>query len=152
MADASTESKLVGELLQFLQQSPTPFHATANLASMFEQAGFRRLHEAESWELQANENCYVVRDDASLIAFRLAGNGLPESGIRLAGTHTDSPCLRIKPDPVIERHGYVQLGVEVYGGALLGPWFDRDLALAGRVEYETSSGERAAAACAESGQ
>src|SRR5690606_37265751 len=59
---------------------------------------------------------------------------------RMAGTHTDSPCLRVKPQPEVHRLGYVQLGVEVYGGALLNPWFDRDLSLAGRVHYLDGDG------------
>ncbi len=53
---------------------------------------------------------------------------------------TDSPCLKVKPQPEINRHKYVQLGVEVYGGLLLNPWFDRDLSLAGRVDYQDKKG------------
>jgi aspartyl aminopeptidase len=58
----------------------------------------------------------------------------------MAGAHTDSPCLRLKPRPELRRSGYLQLGVEVYGGALLNPWFDRDLSIAGRVSYATAGG------------
>ena len=60
---------------------------------------------------------------------------LAESGIRMAGAHTDSPCLMVKPQPEMLNNKYFQLGVEVYGGALLNPWFDRDLSLAGRLVY-----------------
>jgi aspartyl aminopeptidase len=56
----------------------------------------------------------------------------------LVGAHTDSPCLKVKPTPELTKAGYFQLGVEVYGGALLNPWFDRDLSIAGRVIYKTS--------------
>ena len=145
MAEQLFEDKLVGELLHFLRQSPTPFHATRNLSARFEQAGFSCLDEARSWSLEPGGSYYVTRDDASVIAFRLGNSKLSDSGFRLVGTHTDSPCLRIKPAPVFDRHGYTQLGIEVYGGALYGPWFDRDLALAGRVEYETVNGEKGAA-------
>ena len=58
-----------------------------------------------------------------------------ESGFRMIGAHTDSPCLKVKPNPEIVGNGYVQLGVQVYGGVLLAPWFDRDLSLAGRVSF-----------------
>ena len=59
----------------------------------------------------------------------------------MLGAHTDSPCLQVKPKPDVRKHGFYQLGVQVYGGALLNPWFDRDLSLAGRVTYKTRQGK-----------
>ena len=56
------------------------------------------------------------------------------------GAHTDSPCLKVKPKPELNRQGYFQLGVEVYGGALLNPWFDRDLSIAGRLVFDNGEG------------
>jgi len=77
---------------------------------------------------------FVTRNDSSIIAFTLNQN-LLEHGVSMVGAHTDSPCLKIKPNPEINQQHYLQLGVEVYGGVLLNPWFDRDLSLAGRVSY-----------------
>src|SRR5690625_7588537 len=68
-----------------------------------------------------------------------------ETEIRMVGAHTDSPCLKVKPQPELTRKRYAQLGVEVYGGVLMAPWFDRDLSLAGRVSYR-GEGERIASA------
>jgi aspartyl aminopeptidase len=122
-------------LIEFLKASPTPFHATATLAHRLEAAGFQQLDERSNWHTEAGGRYYVTRNDSSIIAFKLGKRPLTESGIRMVGAHTDSPCLRVKPQPELQRHGYFQLGVEVYGGALLAPWFDRDLSLAGRVTY-----------------
>jgi aspartyl aminopeptidase len=127
-------------LLQFLQQSPTPFHAVGNLSSMLEQSGFTKLDEGDSWKLEKKSAYYVVRNDSAIIAFRTGGSSLVDSGIRLCGAHTDSPCLKVKPAPAVNKLGYLQLGVEVYGGALLHPWFDRDLSIAGRVDYLADDG------------
>jgi len=125
-------------LLGFLDASPTPFHATLNMSMMFENAGFEQLDELSKWELEAGKKYYVTRNDSSVIAFtypKTAKNYL------MVGAHTDSPNLKLKPNPVIKEHGVVKFGVEPYGGVLLNPWFDRDLSLAGRISYENSAGE-----------
>jgi aspartyl aminopeptidase len=127
-------------LCAFIQASPTPFHAVAAMAAQLEGAGFTRLDEAAAWQLQPQGRYYVTRNQSSLIAFRLDMPSLLEQGWRMAGAHTDSPCLRLKPQPELLRNGYLQLGVEVYGGALLNPWFDRDLSLAGRVAFLNAKG------------
>ncbi len=128
-------TKLIESLLEFLGTSPTPFHAVKNMATELDNAGFQRLSEGDRWKLDNNERYYVIRGGSSIIAFSPAGCNPSEMGIRMVGAHTDSPCLKIKPQPEIIRNGYFQLGVEVYGGALLNPWFDRDLSMAGRVTY-----------------
>lgn len=122
-------------LIDFLKASPSPFHATATLARRLEAAGYRRLDEREPWPDQPGGRYYVTRNDSSLIAVQLGRRAPLDGGLRLVGAHTDSPCLRVKPQPELARQGYWQLGVEVYGGALLAPWFDRDLSLAGRVTF-----------------
>ncbi|PCI74190.1 MAG: M18 family aminopeptidase, partial [SAR86 cluster bacterium] len=127
-------------LLQFLQQSPTPFHAVANMATILDEAGFQRLDSSNSWNLEKSSRYYVVRNDSAVIAFKTGVGDLPDSGFRIVGAHTDSPCLKIKPHADASSQGYAQLGVEVYGGALLHPWFDRDLSIAGRVNYQNADG------------
>jgi len=129
------------ELIEFLKCSTTPFHAVECMSATLEKAGFKRLYEADSWKGLPAGKYYVCRNDSSIIAFNKAENEVTESGFRMVGAHTDSPCLKIKPNPEISKHSYYQLGVEVYGGALLNPWFDRDLSIAGRVTYKTSGGE-----------
>lgn len=129
------------KLMAFLQASPTPFHAVANMAREFEQAGFIALEEGAQWQLRPGEKYYVTRNGSSIVGFVYGKDTLATSGIRMAGAHTDSPCLKVKPHPELSRQGYYQLGVEVYGGVLLNPWYDRDLSLAGRVTYRNSQGQ-----------
>ena len=121
-------------LIDFIKSSPTPFHAVATMSAMLDEEGFQQLNEAEAWSIEQPGRYYVTRNDSSIIAFTLR-NDLVENGIRMVGAHTDSPCLKVKPNPEIVNKSYLQLGVEVYGGALLNPWFDRDLSLAGRVSF-----------------
>lgn len=122
-------------LLDFIDASPTPFHATQTMAQQLLAAGFVELLEGEQWALENGKKYFVTRNFSSLIAFVYSPNLFVNEGIRMMGAHTDSPCLRVKPNPEKTAQGYFQLGVEVYGGALLSTWFDRDLSLAGRVNY-----------------
>ncbi len=128
-------------LLGFLSRSPTPFHATRALAEQLAAAGFEELSEDEEWAVRPGGRYYTVRNGSSIIAFALGADIRQRSGIRMLGAHTDSPCLMVRPNPESHRFGYLQLGVEVYGGALLNPWFDRDLSLAGRVVVRDARGQ-----------
>jgi len=127
-------------LLAFIQQSPTPFHAAQTMSDLLETSGFVVLDESESWDLRQGGS-YLVKRDGSIIAFRVGRQSVLDSGIHLAGAHTDSPCLKVKPVAERSANGYLQLGVEVYGGALLNPWFDRDLSLAGKLSFLTEAGQ-----------
>ena len=136
---SSTDSEAFNQgLLAFINASPTPFHATQEMVRQLTVAGFKALNEAEKWDLTAGQGYFVTRNASSIIAFIYAPEYLNNKGLRMLGAHTDSPCLKVKPKPEMHRHGYFQLGVETYGGALLAPWFDRDLSIAGRVNYVDS--------------
>ena len=134
-------NNLTASLLDFLDKSPTPYHAVNNMAARLDDEGFVQLPERESWSLQVETRYYVIRGGSSIVAFVTAQQEPEEVGVRIVGAHTDSPCLKVKPQPEIVNNGYLQLGVEVYGGALLNPWFDRDLSIAGRVTYLDTANE-----------
>ncbi len=142
-----TQTTYFQQLLQFLVDSPTPFHATANLLQQFLDAGFTQLDEADDWqavlESTASTRYVITRNDSSLIAINLGTTrqSLVETGFRIVAAHTDSPCLKIKPNAQLSDKNYLQTAAEVYGGVLLNPWFDRDLSLAGRVSYLDDKGE-----------
>ncbi len=137
MSEAFNAERLT-RLCDFLQQSPTPWHATQNMAQRLEQAGFTRLEETANWQLTPGKRYYVTRNDSSLIAFQLPAGKL--SSLRMLGAHTDSPGLHLKPNATHYSAGWLQLGVQVYGGVLLAPWFDRELGLAGRVHVRHADG------------
>lgn len=121
------------ELLNFINASPTPFHAVEWMARTLECRGFIRLEEDESWDLEEGSDYYVTRNGSSIVAFTYPP--CAEKGYTVVGAHTDSPHLRLKPNPLTASAGVKRLGVEPYGGVLLNPWFDRGLGLAGRVVY-----------------
>ena len=124
------------QLFEFLADAPTPFHAVYEMRGWLQQAGYIELEEQNVWIINPGGRYFIVRNESSIIAWNMPVNtSLVDSGMRMVGAHTDSPCLKVKPNPETVRQGCLRLGVEVYGGALLNPWFDRDLSLAGRVSY-----------------
>ena len=119
------------DLLAFIDASPSPFHACANAAARLDAAGFTRVEEVDAWPATPGRR-YLVRD-GSLVAWSVPEGAEPGTPFRIVGAHTDSPNLRVKPRPDTGVAGARQLEVEVYGGALLNSWLDRDLGLSGRV-------------------
>ena len=130
-----TTPKDVTDLLQFINDSPSPYHAvqTAGFA-LKKNLKAATLSESETWSLKYGKTYVVTRDDGSLIAFTLPAKEMGKNlSFRIIGAHTDSPTLQLKPKPAKRLENYIRWGVAVYGGALHNSWLDRDLLIAGRV-------------------
>lgn len=130
------------DLCRFIDASPMPYHACAEAVRRLGEAGFSRLDEGEPWTLRAGHGYFVTRADTTVVAFRVGKDAPATTGFRVVGAHVDSPNLRVKPRPETTTLGYRQLGVEVYGGAILASWLDRDLGLAGRVTIAAPGGPK----------
>lgn len=133
----------VQQLLDFIDASPSPSHAVNSMEVRLQEFQFIKLNETEKWHLQAGGRYYVIRDDSSLIVFVLGQQSLVDTGFKLIGAHTDSPGLRIKPNPAMSSNGLLRLAVEIYGGPILATFTDRDLSLAGRISYKDEQGKLA---------
>ena len=126
-----TAADYVADLAAFIAASPSSYHAAAEAARRLDEAGFARLEETDAWSA-AEQRAYVVRDGA-IIAWVAPEQAGPTTPFRILGAHTDSPGFKLKPKPTTGSHGWLQAGVEVYGGPLLNSWLDRELELAGRL-------------------
>lgn len=125
------------DFLDFLSSSPSSFHAAAEVFRRLEAAGFIQQDPAAEWD--ATPGGHVVVRGGAVIAWWVPEGAGPDSAFRIVGAHTDSPGLMLKPQPALTRHGFAQVGVEVYGGPILSSWFDRDLAFAGVVALADGS-------------
>ncbi len=125
----------VQNLLDFIDASPSPWHAVKTVEARLAAFQFVKLDETAKWVLQPGGRYYVIRDDSSIIVFVQGQKPLLETGFKIIGAHTDSPGLRIKPNAASAMDGLLRLGVEVYGGPILATFTDRDLSLAGRISY-----------------
>ena len=126
------------DMMDFIQRAPTAFHAVAGLQAMLESAGYRRLNECETWQIEAGGRYYVTRNQSSIIAFRLPENR--GDHFQIAASHSDSPCFKLKPAAGREVQGLAVLNVEKYGGMIMSTWFDRPLSVAGRVIVGSGAG------------
>jgi aspartyl aminopeptidase len=124
----------IDDFAQFITASPSSYHAVAEAARQLTAAGFVRLFETDEWPVgeAADARFYVIRDGALVAWITPAGAG-PTTPFRILGAHTDSPGFKLKPKPTTSSNGWLQAGVEVYGGPLLNSWLDRELELAGRI-------------------
>lgn len=128
-------------LFEFLAEAVTPWHAAAALARRLTQAGFVELTEAEAWSLLPGQGYFFRRGGSALAAF-IAGTD-PTAGWSVAAAHTDSPGWRLKPS-MQKKHasGVVRIGTEVYGSPIHATWFDRPLAIAGRIFLRDAAGAK----------
>lgn len=126
------EYRYVEDLFQFINDSPTAFHAVDVMVKSLEKEGYRCLLEGESWKLEEGGRYYVTRNGSSLISFRIPA--ISFKGFQIMASHSDSPCLKIKENPEVKsERAYVRLNVEKYGGMLCSSWLDRPLSVAGRI-------------------
>ena len=129
----------VQHLLDFIDASPSPWHVIKSVEAQLASFNFKKLDETLSWTLESGGRYYVVRDESSVIIFVLGQKPLVETGFKMIGAHTDSPGLRVKPNAATGVDGLLRLGVEIYGGPILATFTDRDLSLAGRVNYKDTN-------------
>ncbi len=120
------------DLADFVHSSPSSFHAAAEVARRLAHAGFTALDETRPWPAQPGAKQFVVRDGA-IIAWVVPEDATAETAFHILGAHSDSPAFALKPQPTTGRLGWLQVGVEIYGGPLLNSWLDRELRLAGRL-------------------
>ncbi|HEY8701792.1 MAG TPA: M18 family aminopeptidase [Arthrobacter sp.] len=131
MPSLSSAEDHIRDLGAYVSASPSSFHAVQEAARRLEGAGFTGLDERETWE--GGPGKYFLVRDGALIAWVVPEGAGPATGFNILGAHTDSPSFKLKPKPTTGAHGWLQAGVEVYGGPLLNSWLDRELQLAGRL-------------------
>ena len=134
------ERKQAKDLLDFIYNSPTAFHAVETVKKILDENGFREIKESDTWQLKSRDKYYVIKNDSSIMAFIVGDEKIEETGLRLIGAHTDAPGFRVKPNPQMISEGkYVKLNTEMYGGPIISTWYDRPLALAGKVAIKGAS-------------
>ncbi|RFU30592.1 hypothetical protein B7463_g5733, partial [Scytalidium lignicola] len=131
------------DFLDFVNASPTPYHAVQSAIKRLTAAGFQEIKERDSWSssLRPGGKYYLTRNGSSIVAFAIGQKWKSGNPIAMVGAHTDSPCLRIKPVSKKSGAGFLQVGVETYGGGIWHTWFDRDLSIAGRAMVKDQNGD-----------
>lgn len=134
------ELEFAQELIDFIYESPTAFHAVDTIKKRLHHSGFIEVREDETWNLKKDGKYFVTKNDSAIAAFVLGIGNLEERGFKIIGAHTDSPTFRIKPAPEMVSEGnYIRLNTEVYGGPILNTWLDRPLGVAGRITVRSEN-------------
>lgn len=127
-------------LLEFLQLSPTCFHAVETIEGYLRENGYKPLQESQPWELEAGGKYYVTRNRSSILSFRIPSKNF--TGFQIVASHCDSPTFKIKENPEKDvKKAYIQLNTEKYGGMIFTSWMDRPLSVAGRVMIREAEGK-----------
>ncbi|KAL8999466.1 MAG: hypothetical protein Q9169_001671 [Polycauliona sp. 2 TL-2023] len=131
------------DFISFLNASPTPFHAVHSAKQRLLKAGFDEIKEKDQWGsiCKPGGKYFLTRNGTTISAFAIGKQWKSGGPIAMIGAHTDSPTLRVKPVSNKQAEGFIQVGVETYGGGLWHTWFDRDLSIAGRAMVKTDQGE-----------
>src|SRR6056297_3857736 len=123
-------------LIEYLKNGASPFHVVDETVEILEKNNFEKLDIKSKWNIKENKKYYVIKNDSAVIAFTTGNKQNLDSGFKIVGAHTDSPSLKIKPQPEFKDEDYyLKLNTEVYGGPILNTWFDRPLTLAGRISF-----------------
>ncbi|XWS60293.1 hypothetical protein CRYUN_Cryun07bG0023900 [Craigia yunnanensis] len=131
---------VVFDLINFLNVSPTAFHAVDEAKKRLQKVGYEQVLEREDWKLEAGKRYFFTRNHSTIVAFAIGKKYVAGNGFHIVGAHTDSPCLKLKPVSKVTKGGYLEVGVQTYGGGLWHTWFDRDLTVAGRVMIKEEKG------------
>ena len=127
----------------YLTESPDPYHAVQNSVNKLKEAGYVQLSRRGPFagKIEPGGKYYYTVNSTALVAFAVGKQYVPGNGFKIIGGHTDSPNLKVKPLSKRSMGGYIQLGVECYGGGLWHTWLDRDLGISGRVLVRTKNEE-----------
>ena len=129
-------------MVEFINESWTAYHAVASAKKRLLAAGFSEISERDVWTLAPGGRYFFTRNMSTLVAFAVGKEYQSGNGITIIGAHTDSPCPKLKPNAHVESRGFIQVGLQPYGGGLWHTWFDRDLGIAGRVIVRRDGGTR----------
>ncbi len=130
--------QITKELIDFITESTDCYHAVQNIKNELDKFGYKELSESDTWDLENGGRYYTTRNLSSIIAFEI-----PEAeynGFMITASHSDSPCYKIKPEPIVNDGVYVRLSTEKYGGTIAYSWLDRPLGVSGRLALKTENG------------
>ncbi|XP_076937096.1 putative aspartyl aminopeptidase [Bidens hawaiensis] len=143
MAANKEEAAVAADLIDFLNASPTAFHAVDEAKRQLKAAGYEQIFERGDWNLKPGNKYFFTRNYSTILAFAIGKKYAAGNGFHIVGAHTDSPCLKLKPLSKVSKGGYLEVGVQTYGGGLWHTWFDRDLTIAGRMIIKQGKGDSA---------
>nr|CAB3475562.1 unnamed protein product [Digitaria exilis] len=81
-ASSAATPSIVAGLLDYLNESWTHFHATAEAKRQLLDAGFKLLSESDDWDLQPGGRYFFTRNMSCLVAFAIGENTVNSDGFK----------------------------------------------------------------------
>eukprot|EP00927_Polykrikos_kofoidii_P063159 TRINITY_DN57989_c0_g1_i1.p1 TRINITY_DN57989_c0_g1~~TRINITY_DN57989_c0_g1_i1.p1 ORF type:complete len:488 (-),score=69.46 TRINITY_DN57989_c0_g1_i1:26-1489(-) len=142
IATRSVASAAAKQFIEFVNETGSPYHAVSACAKRLRASGFQELRDGQPWALARGGKYFVTKGGSDIMALVVGGrfDCTKASGMSIVAAHTDSPCLRIRPNSRMAAAGMLQVGVQTYGGGLWHTWLDRPLGFAGKVVVRSHGG------------
>jgi aspartyl aminopeptidase len=133
----NSTQKHAQNLLDFIDNSPSPYHVVDSIKTSLLKNGFSELNLKDSWKIKEGGNYFVCQNNTSIFAFKVGSEAIEKNGFKIVAAHSDSPTFKLKPSPEISvANQYIKFNTETYGSPILSTWFDRPLSIAGRVSIK----------------
>ena len=99
-----------------------------------EQKGYKNLNDVikNNEVLKAGDKVYLNNKDKALVLY-LIGNDNIENGMRIIGSHVDSPRIDLKQNPLYEDGNLALMDTHYYGGVKKYQWVTIPLAIHGII-------------------
>jgi aspartyl aminopeptidase len=121
---------------KFLTENKTEREFASATIAKLEEAGFKNINEYE--KLKKGDKVYVENRSRALMAAVIGEKDLKE-GLKIVGSHIDSPRLDLKPNPLYEDGEMAMFKTHYYGGVKKYQWVTMPLALHGVVVKDDGS-------------
>ena len=116
----------IDTLFDFINSSPTSYHAVSSIADRLTSCGYTEICEKDTAAFSDGGKHFVRRNGSSIIAF----SGRAEQSFIVTAAHSDFPSFKVKS---CQGGAYARVTTERYGSMILYSWLDRPLSIAGRA-------------------
>lgn len=124
------------EYMDFLNKGKTERQCVKEIENLAIKKGFKKIEEVS--EVKPGDKIYCINRNKNIALFIIGKQDI-EKGLKIIGSHIDSPRLDLKPNPLYEDDNMGYFKTHYYGGIKKYQWVTIPLALYGVVVLNDGS-------------